>query len=545
MASRLVTGPAGGSLMACLIALLVCWNTPAMADQTPADRPGTVYYVSPQGDDTGPGTSPREAFRSIARAVRGVAAGDTIRLMPGEYCEAVALSESGTPEAPITITRHGQGEVVWTMREPAGSRWEDNFALNLRDRSHVVVSGITFRDCIAWIFMWDTDHCTVRDCVFDGARIYNCLRISDSSYNRILDCDFRRALPYVPNEKGVPKQGADYIEIFHNSHHNLVQGCTFGEIPHVAVIVSPHKPGFSPSHNIIRNCVFTDPRWKCIGLHAAPHTLVENCVMRGNAAVFLQFESSKDIIRRNLFVQYRDSVGDDPAFRGTIRIASTKDSGADCDAHHNRIYNNVFADNERTITSYAARYPMTGNVFLNNIFWNNRQTIWLCQPDYTTASRNYFFSNVLCGTAPGQKVIGLASDTFTLAEAEQKMPDLYRANTEADPRFVDAEGGDYRLRPDSPCIDAATDLTHTAAAGSGAEVAVEDALYFCDGFGLIDGDMVVVGKNEPARVLAVDYDANVLALDRSIAWEKGDPVNLPYSGSGPDIGCYEAGREAP
>jgi hypothetical protein len=32
-------------------------------------------------------------------------------------------------------------------------------------------------------------------------------------------------------------------------------------------------------------------------------------------------------------------------------------------------------------------------------------------------------------------------------------------NIEADPRFVNLEGGDFRLRPDSPCIDAGTDLT--------------------------------------------------------------------------------------
>ena len=147
--------------------------------------------------------------------------------------------------------------------------------------------------------------------------------------------------------------------------------------------------------------------------------------------------------------------------------------------------------------------------------------------------------NVLFGTAPGQKIIQLEDDLFTLAEAQEELPDLYQGNLEADPGFRDAEAGDFRLRPYSPCIDAGAPLTVARQAGTGRNVAVEDALYFCDGNGLIEGDLVTVGANDPARVLQVDYENNILRLDREISWQAGDPVNLPYTGAAPDIGPYE------
>jgi hypothetical protein len=469
--------------------------------------------------------------------------GATIHVLAGTYAERIAPANSGTAESPIMIQKEGPGEVIWTT--PQGdidAKKDMGAALNLNGRAYFVVDGIMFRDCTCWITMGDAHHHTVKNCTFDGSKIYNSFWINNGSYIRIVNCDFRRARPYVTDEKGVStsKTAADYVEFFRNCNHNLVEGCRFGEIGHVAVCFSAFRKGFQPHHNILRNCTFTDPGWKCFGTNGAEYTLVENCTMTGKAALFFQFESSKAIVRRNLFCGWRSSLTNkEDALYGAFRVASTQDEGADCPFSNNRLYQNLFYDNDRTITSYAAQNPIDNNVFKNNIFFNNRMTLWLCQPDYTTESKTYFINNVLCGTQPGQKILGYLAKQFTLAEAQKDMSELYQGNIESDPQFVDTAKKDFHLKEGSACIDAGANLTATVEAGSGKVIPVEDPLYFCDGWGLIEGDQIVVGENKPVRVTKVDYEKKTIEVDREIAWKKGDAVNQPYQGKAPDMGPYE------
>jgi len=37
----------------------------------------------------------------------------------------------------------------------------------------------------------------------------------------------------------------------------------------------------------------------------------------------------------------------------------------------------------------------------------------------------------------------------------------------------------------------------------------------------------------------VDYDSNVITVDRAIKWGDGDGVGLYWSGKKPDVGAYE------
>ncbi|HUT57703.1 MAG TPA: right-handed parallel beta-helix repeat-containing protein [Phycisphaerae bacterium] len=509
---------------------------------------GADYYVSNAGDDSNPGTASDKPLKTIAKAASLARAGEKILIAAGTYDERVRPANSGEPGKPITIARHGpMAKVVWTSSAPDPKRWDDKFTLNLKARSHFVVEGLTFKDCEAWVLMWDSNSCTIRDCTFDGARIYNALRINNSAYNRILNCRFLRARPYVTDDKGVvhAKHAADYIEIFRDSHHNLVERCTFGEIGHVAVSVSAFRQPKLPRFNIIRRCAFADPGWKCIGLGAAEHTLIEDCTFSGKSAVFVQLEAAKTILRRCVFHGWRNSLSDPQVdYRGVMRVATTPgDPGDPMNRFlHNRIYHNTFTDNDRTITSYGAKYPIDDNVFKNNIFFGNRMTLWLCQPDWATKNRTYFIHNVMVGAKPGEKLLdyGTGHKKYTLAEAAEKMPDLYKGNIEVDPKFADPARRDYRLKAGSPCIDAGAHLTVTTADGKGKQIPVADALYFCDGWGLIDGDLVQISGYKPFRLTKVDYEKNILHLEKAIPFRKGDGVSLPHADKAPDIGAFEA-----
>lgn len=73
---------------------------------------GRIYYVSPNGDDSDPGTSV-EPFRTISKAASVVVPGDTVYVKAGTYRERVNLiGKSGTPANWITFQAFGDGPAI-------------------------------------------------------------------------------------------------------------------------------------------------------------------------------------------------------------------------------------------------------------------------------------------------------------------------------------------------------------------------------------------------------------------------------------------------
>ncbi len=118
--------------------------TAQAAEKTSASPGQTAYYVDAQrGDDSGPGTSPQAAWKTLARANRiGFAPGDRLLFAAGQTFKGTlnfSKSDRGTLSKPIVVASFGAGRAV--IDGGAG----DGFRIN--DSAFVIVRELNFVGC--------------------------------------------------------------------------------------------------------------------------------------------------------------------------------------------------------------------------------------------------------------------------------------------------------------------------------------------------------------------------------------------------------------
>jgi hypothetical protein len=107
-----------------------------------------------------------------------------------------------------------------------------------------------------------------------------------------------------------------------------------------------------------------------------------------------------------------------------------------------------------------------------------------------------------------------------------------------DPLFVNIGSHDFHLQSGSPAINLGKAITTvTSSNGSGTAFDVTDAGFFCDGYGLADGDMIKVGSNDPVKITRIT--SNTITVTRSITWRNGDGIYWRHQDTLPDAGAYE------
>ena len=83
---------------------------------------GSVYYVSPRGEDSYPGTVV-QPWQTISKAAETAQAGDIVYIRGGVYVENVVLSRSGTEAAPIRFMAYPGESPVIDGQGSLGANW--------------------------------------------------------------------------------------------------------------------------------------------------------------------------------------------------------------------------------------------------------------------------------------------------------------------------------------------------------------------------------------------------------------------------------------
>ena len=488
-----------------------------------------TYWVSPDGAaDWSACQSPTPLGGADACALgtanANASAGDTVRLRGGTYAGVwIEPAQSGASETRrIVFTGHDSEEAV--VRDA-------NRGIYLRRRSYVTVNRITFFNVGRFLRILGGQHNTISNCDFDqipaGSEEWSASSIlsdtdqeSDdtaySTHNWVHHCSFHHWAygAYDEHRGGLLSIGR--VEEEDYSSFNLIEENTFAYGGH-------HTIGVYSQYNVIRNNYTHNEtnadEWDFEGYRAAitEGPSAGRCLYEGNrfgvaSASGLALRSGHNILRFNSF--YENG-------KGALQIVPSPHP-----VESNRIYHNTFFHNGHLATASSEQ----GGIYFCT--WEDGS------PVDTVVKNNLFVANrngavTYVGTVEPQIIDNNWSD-----EGDPLFVDVA---SPVDPMVYPPSLPDFHLQPQSSCIDRAVPLTTIVTeSGSGSEFQVEDAGYFMDGWGIVDGDRIQLeGDTQVATVTHLDYDTNTLTVDQALSFARGQGVSLAYVGAAPDLGAFE------
>ena len=62
-----------------------------------------------------------------------------------------------------------------------------------------------------------------------------------------------------------------------------------------------------------------------------------------------------------------------------------------------------------------------------------------------------------------------------------------------------------------------------------------------DGWGIphVQGDEIQLANGQRARITNVNYETNMVTVDKVLTWTLNQGISLAYEGAAPDLGAYE------
>jgi len=427
-----------------MLSLMFTFGLPAMA------WPATYYVSNDSGNDSNPGISEADAFKTIQKANDLMIAGDNCIVFPGNYPERITVKNSGTPQAPIVFQAnsnvvmkgfriHGKDFIhirgfeitdtqidEWTREgraDGAGIAVEGRYCEIVGNYIHNVAGiGIDMRG------IWEKDAETTSNCIVKENTITyaGICGIQVEGRNHLVEAnDISHTLQYPPKMYDPPSGAdADGIRFFGTGHiirknyiHDILDKPENPNDPHI---------DFFQTWGNAYGIVFEQ------NLCVSPNT------SGGNQILMLEQLSGhgtvRDIIfRNNIFVM------NDPGY--SPMVIMDKNDGSFVENF--TIVNNVFA-HPNDIGDYAIWLQNAKNVVIkNNIFLNYGNYRY----SYLHTSR--VVDNVDIGYNCVYNINGQAPN------GDPNLNDLWMV----DPNFKDIPNLDFSLRESSPLIDMGIALT--------------------------------------------------------------------------------------
>ena len=480
---------------------------------------GTDYYVDVnRGDDLYNGLSLLAPWKTLKPANDKAVAGDVIYLRGGVYSQEsdqyhsiIHPKNSGYDGAYIAYKNYANEDVVLTgcyqpilLANPAAEYITiDGMTVDGGNRDTSLV------DIFAMIY---GNHNVLQNC-----RLTNLRTNSDwwkgiyitGSYNKILNCSISNVGHSISAESSGIGDGV-WVE----GSHNLIENNDVSNCGHNGLLLRGQ-------YNIAKGNILHGEIYRSCEVHSSgagnSHLVFDSNVVRNSAgftpgpcaAYGMQVDAPYAIIRRNLFFNNHGHGLEVWAMIGGA-------TGA-----HMRIYNNDSSQNgigagvgaqegygiEINQVSESVPGDLRDVVIKNNVLYRNKNVGIYYKPQ---------------------------------ADSNDHVDANNFKDFNGNPYFADEGNNDFHLTLGSPCIDAGAFLTKTRQAGSGTTILVEDAGYFIDGFGIVEGDLIQLqGETETAKVTYIDYSSNSISIDRSLSWSSGQGISLAFTGSAPDIGAFE------
>jgi hypothetical protein len=210
-----------------LLPLLVC-ATSVMSMGTAAG--GTERWVSPKGNDAGPGTK-KKPWRTFAKAAAEAMPGTTVCLMSGTWKERLVLTRSGTANAPVVFAAAPNAKPVIDGKD---IRLAGGFAglVHMEGLSWVEVRGLTVRNAgpgslAAGVMGRNCEHVSVKNCRTKGTNSSG-IGVWFSKSVLVEGNDVTDACR-DGSQECITVAGCDGFEIAGNTVHDCVNGKRGGE----------------------------------------------------------------------------------------------------------------------------------------------------------------------------------------------------------------------------------------------------------------------------------------------------------------------------